>query len=115
MTASCVAIPSGILTSTTSSHSVKKLSGDSATPSRDDNSYTTIFRTPTGEHTGYTGGLLSVSPLGHVRPAERCGHLPLHRHRGVDAAREAAPRALHRGPGASSSAFAGGIRAARRP
>src|SRR5690348_4332387 len=44
MTASCVAITSPRLASITSSQSVKKLSGASATPSRDSNSYTTIFR-----------------------------------------------------------------------
>src|SRR5713101_4516237 len=46
MTASCVAITAARLASIASSQSAKKLSGSSATPSRDNNSYTTIFRTP---------------------------------------------------------------------
>src|SRR5580693_2650064 len=46
MTASCVAITVARLASIASSQSAKKLSGSSATPSRDNNSYTTIFRTP---------------------------------------------------------------------
>src|SRR3954454_9851103 len=45
MTASCVAITSARLASIASSQSAKNLSGSSATPSRDNNSYTTIFRT----------------------------------------------------------------------
>src|SRR6266581_6461054 len=46
MTASCVAITAARLASIASSQSAKKLPGSSATPSRDSNSYTTIFRTP---------------------------------------------------------------------
>src|SRR5260370_12004822 len=46
MTASCVAITAARLASIAASQSAKKLSGASATPSRDSNSYTTIFRTP---------------------------------------------------------------------
>src|SRR5258706_12714787 len=46
MTASCVAITAARLAPIASSQSTKKLSGSSATPSRDNNSYTTIFRTP---------------------------------------------------------------------
>src|SRR4051812_27027296 len=46
MTASCVAITAARLASIASSQSAKKRSGSSATPSRDNNSYTTIFRTP---------------------------------------------------------------------
>src|SRR6266513_823418 len=46
MTASCVAITAARLASIASSQLVKKRSGSSATPSRDNNSYTTIFRTP---------------------------------------------------------------------
>src|ERR1700729_1335031 len=45
MTASWVAITAARLASIASSQSAKKLSGSSATPSRDNNSYTTIFRT----------------------------------------------------------------------
>src|ERR1700751_1731128 len=46
MTTSCVAITAARLASIAASQSAKKLSGVSATPSRDNNSYTTIFRTP---------------------------------------------------------------------
>src|ERR1700744_91019 len=46
MTASCAAITAARLASITSSQWAKKLSGRSATPSKDNSSYTTIFRTP---------------------------------------------------------------------
>src|ERR1700722_444655 len=46
MPASCGAITAARLASIASSQSAMKLSGSSATPSRDSNSYTTIFRTP---------------------------------------------------------------------
>src|SRR5438552_5870730 len=49
MTASCVPITRARLAFIASSQSAKKLSGSSATPSRDSNSYTTIFRTAAGE------------------------------------------------------------------
>src|SRR6202046_1783725 len=46
MTVSCVAITAARLAPIASSQSARKLSGPSATPSRDNNSYTTIFRMP---------------------------------------------------------------------
>src|ERR1700735_1445376 len=46
MTVSCVAITAARLAPIASSQSAMKLSGPSATPSRDNNSYTTIFRMP---------------------------------------------------------------------
>src|SRR5580700_3913405 len=45
MTASCAAMTAARLASITSSQSVKKESGSSATPSRDNSSYTTTLRT----------------------------------------------------------------------
>src|SRR5580658_6152933 len=55
MTASCVAITAARLAPIASSQSVKKPSGSSATPSRDNNSYTTIFRT---SHTSNSSRML---------------------------------------------------------
>src|SRR5690348_6113769 len=58
MTASWVAITAARFASIASSHSAMKPSGSSATPSSDNNSYTTSFRTP------YTSGLASMLLVG---------------------------------------------------